>query len=114
MPGRLRPRSGMSGDKEKAVRTPGPAARFASVEEGQALMRGRTLYHRQINEANLAFLLQKKGGTLDEYIEYAAAQVLAFTPEEEKRISGILDWLGQTLERHACPHLSRTAGKERP
>ncbi len=61
---------------------------FASLEEGQELMRGRTLYHEQINEGNLAFLLQKKGGTLDEYIGYAAEQVLPFTEQDPGWNSG--------------------------
>ena len=32
-------------------------AHFATVEEGEELMRNRKLYHEQINEKNLAFLL---------------------------------------------------------
>ena len=73
---------------------------FATVEEARAQMRGRTLYHAQINEGNLAFLLQKKGGTLDEYIDYATEQVLPFTEEDEKAISETLEWLRQQLESH--------------
>lgn len=61
-------------------------------------MRNRTLYHEQINESNLAFLLQKKGGTLEEYIDYAAEQVLPFTEEDEKAINDALDWFQQELE----------------
>lgn len=53
---------------------------FATVEEGQQLMRGRTLFHDQISEETLAFFLQRKGGTLEEYIDYSAEQVMAFTP----------------------------------
>ena len=75
-------------------------AHFASVEEGQQLMRERTLFHKQIREHALAFLLQKKGGTLEEYIEYSAEQVMAFTPEEEQRVIDTLDWLQDLLERH--------------
>ena len=68
-------------------------ARFATVEEGQQLMRERTLFHNQITDDTLAFYLQKKGGTLDEYIEYSAEQVMAFTPQEELRVNTALDWL---------------------
>lgn len=75
-------------------------AHFASVEEGQQLMRERTLFHKQIREHALAFFLQKKGGTLEEYIEYSAEQVMAFTPEEEQRVIDTLDWLQNLLERH--------------
>ena len=50
--------------------------RFADVEEGKSLMRGRTLFHDQITEGTMAFFLQRKGGTLQEYIEYSDEQVL--------------------------------------
>lgn len=80
------------------ARTTRIQARFATVEEGQRAMRNRALYHEQINEANLEFLLQKKGGTLEEYIDYAAKQVEAFTEEDEKVINDALDWLQQQLE----------------
>ena len=85
---------------ETPARTTRIEARFASVEEGQQAMRNRILYHEQINEANLAFLLQKKGGTLEEYIDYAAEQVLPFTEEDEQAINDALDWLQQQLESH--------------
>lgn len=75
-------------------------AHFATVEEGRKLMRNRKLYHEQINEKCLAFLLQKKGGTLAEYIDYAAEQVLPFEPEEEQKVNDALDWLQQMLEKH--------------
>ena len=75
-------------------------AHFATVEEGQQLMRGRTLFHDQIAESTLAFFLQRKGGTLDEYIEYSAEQVMEFTPEDEQRVNDTLAWLQDVLERH--------------
>ena len=73
---------------------------FASVEEGQQLMRERTLFHEQIAEATLAFFLQRKGGTLDEYIGYSAEQVLEFTPEEMQQVNDTLDWLQNVLEQN--------------
>ena len=72
----------------------------ADVPEGQELIRGRNLYHGQINRLTLDFLLQKKGGTLEEYIEYSALQVLPFTPEEEKRVGDTMEWLSAFLESH--------------
>ena len=33
------------------------------------------------------FANNKEGGTLDDYIEYAAQQVLLFTPQDELKIS---------------------------
>lgn len=75
-------------------------ARFATVEEGKQLMRTRTLFHHQISESMLPFFLQKKGGTLDEYIEYSAEQVMEFTPEDEQRVNDTLTWLQDHLEKH--------------
>ena len=75
-------------------------AHCATVEEGQQLMRGRTLFHDQIREKCLAFLLQRKDGTLEDYIEYSASQVMEFTPEEEQRVNDVMAWLHDTLEAH--------------
>ena len=75
-------------------------AHFADEEEGRQLMRNRTLFHEQINEKSLDFLLQRKGGTLEEYIEYSADQVMAFTPEEKQRVNDTLAWLQHQLEHH--------------
>lgn len=75
-------------------------AHFATIAEGQQLMRDRTLFHAQITDSTLAFFLQRKGGTLDEYIAYSAAQVMAFTPKEEQRVIDTLAWLEDQLERH--------------
>ena len=75
-------------------------AHFATVEEGQQLMRERTLFHAQIAEGTLGFFLQRKGGTLEEYIEYSTEQVMEFTPEEEQRVNNALAWLQDMLERH--------------
>lgn len=75
-------------------------ARFATAEEGQQRMRDRTLFHDQITESILPFFLQKKGGTLEEYIEYSEEQVMDFTPEEEKRVTDTLVWLKDALEAH--------------
>ena len=75
-------------------------AHFASVEEGQQLMRERTLFHEQITEGTLDFFLQRKGGTLEEYIEYSAEQVMAFTPEEEQRVNETMAWLQEQMDRY--------------
>ena len=73
---------------------------LGTVEEGQQLMRGRTLFHEQINERALAFFLQRKGGTLEDYIGYSAEQVLAFTPADVRRVNAALEWLQEELERY--------------
>lgn len=81
-------------------RTTALTAHFATVEEGRQLMRDRTLFHEQITSSTLPFFLQSKEGTLEDYIEYSADQVLAFTPEEEQRVNDTLAWLQDQLERH--------------
>lgn len=75
-------------------------AHFATVEEGQQRMRDRTLFHDQITESMLPFFLQKEGGTLEEYIEYSAEQVMEFTPQEAQRVLDTLAWLQDELEDH--------------
>jgi len=100
IPGWVDNRSAESAPAEASARTTKIEAHFASVEEGQQLMRNRTLYHEQINAKNLEFMLQKKGGTLEEFIDYAAEQVQPFEPEEEKRISDILAWMQAQMEKH--------------
>ena len=84
----------------EAVWTTQITARFAAMEEGQQRMRDRTLFHDQITESILPFFLQKKGGTLEDYIEYSEAQVMEFTPEEEERVIDTLAWLRNELEEH--------------
>ena len=84
----------------EAVWTTQITARFATMEEGQQRMRDRTLFHDQITESILPFFLQKKGGTLEDYIEYSEAQVMEFTPEEEQRVIDTLAWLRNELEKH--------------
>ncbi len=84
----------------EAVWTTQITARFATMEEGQQRMRDRTLFHDQITESILPFFLQKKGGTLEDYIEYSEAQVMEFTPEEEQRVIDTLAWLRNELEEH--------------
>jgi len=63
-------------------------------------MRERSLFHEQITENTMGFFLQRKGGTIEDYIEYSAEQVLAFTPEEEQRITDVFAWLQDLLERN--------------
>lgn len=83
-----------------AGRTTQITARFATMEEGRQQMRDRTLFHAQITESMLPFYLQKKGGTLEEYIAYSEAQVMEFTPEEKQRVIDVMAWLRDELEEH--------------
>ena len=87
-------------DRAETVWTTTLTARFATVEEGQQLMRERTLFHEQINAGALEFFLQKKGGTLEEYIDYSADQVKPFTPWEAQKITDVMNWLHDQLEKY--------------
>ena len=89
-----------SSDPAETAWTTQITAHFATVEEGQQLMRGRTLFHDQITDETLDFFLQRKGGTLEEYIDYSADQVMAFTPEEEQRVNDALAWLQEQLGKN--------------
>ena len=73
---------------------------MAAIYENKKKMRGRRLYHEQINKKTLEFLLQKKGGTVEEYIEFFARQVLPFTPEEEKQVQDTMVWMSGMLSSH--------------
>jgi hypothetical protein len=51
--------------------------RFATVEDGRQLMRGRTLFHGQLSDETLPFYLQRKGGTLEDgYGAYESPEIL--------------------------------------
>ena len=111
--------AGAGSAPDQTARTTKITARCVSETEGQELMRGRTLFHSQINERALPFYLQRKSGTVEDYIEYSARQVMPFTPEEERRVQDAMDWLSQLLESHGLKlpdpgtvNFVKTTGKE--
>ena len=69
--------------------------RFADAEEGKRLKMENVEYFDGLNQCDLDFRLQKKGGTLDEFKTLAASQLVDFTEEEKQA----LDWAMAELER---------------
>lgn len=63
-----------------------PALHIADRTEGQKLIRSCTDYYAGINEKSLQFFLQKKDGTIDEYIDYSASQVVEFSDDVQQYI----------------------------
>ncbi len=61
--------------------------RFADAKEGVELLFSNEDYINGFNQQDLDFRLQKKGGTLEEWKEFAAQQVLDFTDEEKQGIA---------------------------
>jgi len=55
--------------------------RIADVEEGRQLITSCLDYYEGINTKALEYFLQKKDGTIDEYISYSAEQVRTFSDE---------------------------------
>lgn len=56
---------------------------FATVEEGKAFVAGNEAYYAGMSPTDIAYRLQKEGGTIEELKAYAQEQVRAFTPEQE-------------------------------
>ncbi|MBQ2954842.1 MAG: hypothetical protein IJE08_00110 [Clostridia bacterium] len=78
--------------------------RFADAQEGAQLLLGNEEYFAGLSQYDIDYRLQKKGGTLEELKEFAAAQVLSFNGEEKQalsdsfaRIEKILDEKGLVL-----------------
>lgn len=63
------------------------AWRFTDADEGAQLLRGNAAYCEGFNDADLAYRLQKNGGTVDEWLELAAGQTRDFSPEEQRCVA---------------------------
>ncbi len=87
-------------ETDNSVESEGLTACFATIEEGQQLMRERTLFHEQISKETLPFFIQSRKGSLEDYIEYSAEQVMEFTPADEKRVKDTLSWLQEQLDNN--------------
>ena len=60
--------------------------RFASSEEGVELMMANTEYYDGFSQNDLDYKLAKSGATMEEYLEFARAQVLDFDEDEIAKI----------------------------
>lgn len=77
---------------------------FADREEGIALLKSNTEYYENFSQNDLNYRLQKEGGTLEEWLDFAEKQVVEFSDEEKEGIDramedieGILAENGYTL-----------------
>jgi len=91
----------------------------ADLEEGQKLITSCTDYYDGINEKALAFFLQKKNGTIDEYISYSAEQVQTFSDEASayilefyRSLEAVLTEQGMRLPDCSAITVVATSGEE--
>ena len=61
--------------------------KFASKEEGIKRFIDNKDYLKKFNQNKLEFTLQKKGATMEEYIEFGKNQILEWTDEEKDIIT---------------------------
>lgn len=83
-------KSGSSPTDSTDIASPADALysyRFADAKEGVELLLSNEDYINGFNQQDLDFRLQKKGGTVEEWKEFAAQQVLDFTDEEKRGIA---------------------------
>lgn len=74
--------------------------RFASAEEGRELMLANTEYYAGFSQNDLDFKMAQSGATMEDYLEFAARQVLDFTEEEQAMISSVISEMEQTLDEN--------------
>ena len=74
--------------------------RFASAEEGCELMLANTEYYAGFSQNDLDFKMAQSGATMEDYLEFAARQVLDFTEEEQAMISSVISEMEQTLDEN--------------
>ena len=67
--------------------------RFADAAEGASLLLGNEAYYEGMNEEDLAFRLQRRGGTPEELRAFAGAQVLDFTDADRAAVDGAMAFL---------------------
>ncbi len=63
---------------------------FATKEEGIDLLMSNTEYYDGFTQNDLDYKMQKKGASMDEYLDFAKDQVLDFTEEEKAVIDRIM------------------------
>ena len=74
--------------------------RFASAEEGAALMLGNTAYYDGFSQNDLDFRLGKTGATMAEYQTFAKQQTRSWTDAERTLISSLFSGMEWTLEKN--------------
>lgn len=76
--------------------------RYASRDEGVSLLLSNQAYHNGFSQNDLDFRMQKKNATLDEYLAFAAEQVLEFTDEEKAVVDVCIAKMNERLASNGC------------
>lgn len=84
-----------------ADEAPRLAYRYAEKDEGRALMLSNQAFFDGFNQNDLDFRMQKQGASMDEYLTFAAEQVLDFTEEEKALIDACFALMEDTLRENA-------------
>lgn len=66
---------------------------YADRQEGIDLILGNTDFYDSFSQNDIDYRLQKLNGTLDEMLDYAAAQVLEFSDEEKQGLDQVIQQL---------------------
>ena len=75
--------------------------RYATAEEGRELMLSNNEnYYDKFSQNDLDFKMQKTGATMDEYKEFAGAQVLDFTPMEKSYMDKCISKMEKALDKN--------------
>ena len=74
--------------------------RYASAEEGRELMLSSDEYYSNFTQNDLDFKMKKTGATMDEYKEFAGAQVGEFTALEKSYIDSCISKMEKVLDKN--------------
>ena len=66
---------------------------YADQAEGVELLLGNEEFYNGFSQNDIDYRLQRKDGTLDDMLEFAAAQVLEFTEEEKQGLDEVVQQL---------------------
>lgn len=69
--------------------------RFADAEEAAALLVANDDYYDGLSQNDIAYRLQKLGGTREELLAFAAAQTLDYTAEEKAAVDDAMSFIEQ-------------------
>ena len=74
--------------------------RFASKDEGKAMLIENKAYYDGFSQNDLDYRMQKKDATMDEYLAFAKEQVADFTDEEKELIDSCFEYMNKTLAQN--------------
>lgn len=82
--------------------------RFADADECYELLTGNDDYYNNMNQMDLDFRLQKKGGTLEELFSLTKEQTRDFTQEEKDAVTNAMDTIEKICQErgYALPPIS--------